>query len=631
MEYEIYIKNITKEHSCGCFVISSEDKMVLTEIVKINMDETPRRDDLNLLISAIDKLPKNCKIVTIVSDSKYLLFSFSSHDKITKQPRDKYKHKQHLDLVDKIRSKLYGYRVFSKFAKLEEPKDDIFEIVQLLLDKLITGEITESVSIKDEKKLFKLIEPKPKLKVVIGTNIDEKFVKASSEHTPPEKIDYINQMAPSNKPMNTEDVIITAEYERVFGLIELNENFIFVTGNAGTGKSVLIHQIQKKFYRKNVVVCAPTGLAALNIGGATLHSIFCLPAKLLDASYIQKMNIADIKSLVCAIDILIIDEISMVRCDLLDAINIIFQRACENKLLFGGKIVIGVGDLFQLPPVVSDEDTTILNQLGYKSEFFFSALCIRAINYEIVELGKIYRQKDEHFKMLLNKLRIGEDIDFVINKINERFNMPGGEDGVTLATTNKIVDSTNKLELDKIKSRKHEYNAVKTGVFLSENVARKPSPDVLELKVGAKVMFVQNNVAKGYVNGTLGIIMELEPNIITVQSEDGSIIYVTQAEWESLEYKFNKDTKSVDANVNGTYKQFPLILAWAITIHKSQGKTLSKVYLDLGWGAFAPGQLYVALSRMKTFDGLSLKKCVQHKDVIVSDVVVNYYNRKIKK
>lgn len=636
MEYFIHIKNITKnEKSYGCYIIASDAKMVYSKINIVDSDN-PRKDELKLLIDSIDSLPKACKKVTITSDSIYMIHSFKSHDKLTKQQRNPHTQTQNLDLIETIKSKMYKYTAFTNIRIINK-EDMVFDAVETLIKGSIENYITESFETKSQDELMKLLEnisdkltnkplvsvPKPPVK----SNTEEpKFVDIpiEDESKEPAKIDYGND----SKPSSVNEVVITPEYQKVFDLIEFGGSFIFVTGNAGTGKSVLIHQIQKKFYRKQIAVCAPTGLAALNIGGATIHSTFGLPARMLDEEYMKKMNIKDVVDVVRAINILIIDEISMVRCDLLDAIDIIFKRAMGNNELFGGKIVIGVGDLFQLPPVVTDDDDVILKTMGYKTGFFFSAKCIRAMNYDIIELKHIYRQKDETFKKLLNKLRIGEDIDFVVNKINERYNMPGGEGGVTLATTNAIVDTTNKVELDKIKSDSRIYTATQTGVFLDDKNARKPSPELLELKLGAKVMFVQNNPAKGYVNGTLGIITSMGHDSITVESEDGRSIDVTVATWESIEYKFNKQTNTLDVMVNGVYKQFPLILAWAITIHKSQGKTLSKIRLDLGRGAFAPGQLYVALSRIKTFEGLSVKNVVRHKDVIVSYDVVNYYTRK---
>ncbi len=405
-------------------------------------------------------------------------------------------------------------------------------------------------------------------------------------------------------------------------LINNKEPLIYLTGKAGTGKTTFLKHL-KETTKKNLIVVAPTGVAAINAGGVTINSFFQIPfgpflpedARLRTMA-VEREDDATIfstflygqerKNIINKMELLIIDEVSMVRADTVDVIDKIL-RAFRGKpdLPFGGVQVIFIGDAFQLPPIANKEEWPILKEF-YKSPFFFSSMVIVNNTPKYVELKKIYRQNDQTFIDLLNRVRINEtskaDIDLLNTKLNPNFSGNGG-DYITLATHNKIVSETNTTKLKELKTQIFAFEAKTDGVFPDKH---KPTDDTLLLKVGAQVMFVKNNAIKKYFNGKIGKVKTIKGKNIIVQCDNGEEFWVEQDTWENIKYVYNKKKKTVEKEVVGTFTQFPLRLAWAITVHKSQGLTFEKVIADLQ-RAFAPGQVYVALSRCTSLDGLILK------------------------
>ena len=418
---------------------------------------------------------------------------------------------------------------------------------------------------------------------------------------------------------------LNADFQYALDLLERSETSMFITGRAGTGKSTLL-QLFRNTTKKKTVVLAPTGIAALNVQGQTIHSFFGFPPKPLQRADIKKRRN---RSLYKKIDILIIDEISMVRADMMDNIDYFLRINRENPNPFGGVQLVFFGDLFQLPPVVSTDVERNLFQLYYDSPYFFSAKVFESdFVLEKMELRKVYRQEARHFIRLLDAVRSNQMDYDDLEDLNERHAPEHIEEGhyITLSTRNAIVDQINEKELRKIPSEEFTFIASVTGNF-KPNVF--PTESALKLKLGAQVMFVKNDPKKQFVNGTIGEVVQLDNHSIKVEvSENGKhkIIEVEKVEWEILKYKSESTTdQKIDTEVMGTFKQYPLRLAWAITIHKSQGKTFEKVIIDLGRGAFEHGQTYVALSRCRTLDGIILKQAIRPNDIMIDDRIVEYY------
>ena len=424
-------------------------------------------------------------------------------------------------------------------------------------------------------------------------------------------------------------VEISREYNYALDRMEHSNDPLFITGRAGTGKSTLLG-IFRDTTKKKCVFLAPTGVAALHIRGQTIHSFFMFPPKMLSQHDITKRKN---HRLYKKLDCIVIDEISMVRVDMIDSIDIFLQKNRENSLPFGGVQMVFFGDLFQLPPVISDPFERQHLQKHYESQYFFSALVMQRLSdkVEMIELHQVYRQSDPHFIKILDSIRTRtfdeEDLeDLNARVVNDTEILD--HDFITLATRNDIVNKINSGKLDEILSPGHIYNSKVQGIF---NVRTPPAPIELKLKVGAQVMFVRNDLEKKFVNGTLGIIHELKTDNIKVKIKDNgphldNIIDVDKSTWEIIRYKYNdKKPDEIESNVIGTFEQYPLKLAWAITIHKSQGKTFQNVLIDLASGSFDFGQTYVALSRCNTLEGIYLKKPIQPRDVMVDELVVDYY------
>lgn len=403
---------------------------------------------------------------------------------------------------------------------------------------------------------------------------------------------------------------------------------MFITGRAGTGKSTLL-QLFRNTTRKKVVVLAPTGIAALNVSGQTIHSFFGFPPRPLARHEIKKRRN---RRLYQNLEVLVIDEISMVRADLLDSIDYFMRINRGNPLPFGGVQVVFFGDLFQLPPVVASEAEAMLFQSHYDSPYFFSAqVFAEGLEMEMLELQRVYRQDNRRFLRLLEAIRLNH-VDYDdLEELNERY-LPDFEPEefyITLSARNARVDSINNRKLDEIPLPERIYMAEIAGEF---NPKLFPAEPALKLKLSAQVMLIKNDPERQFVNGTLGKVVELKDREVTVMIEerDGRTreVVVEPVEWEILKYKpGEKDPTQIETETIGTFKQFPLKLAWAVTIHKAQGKTFDKVIIDLGRGAFEHGQTYVALSRCRTLEGIVLRQPLQPRDVMTDERVVEFYQQ----
>ena len=424
-------------------------------------------------------------------------------------------------------------------------------------------------------------------------------------------------------------MVLSDEFKEVLELIENQHLNVFVTGRAGTGKSTLL-QTLKKVSKKRMVVLAPTGIAALNVRGQTIHSFFRFPPKMIAQQDIKKLKN---HKLYKKLELLVIDEISMVRADTLDNIDLFLRRNREINLPFGGVQLVVFGDLFQLPPVVANNiEREILTQ-RYKSPYFFSSRVLkRDLDLQMIELQKVYRQEERRFINLLDSIRLKElDYD-MFEDLNDRYipDFESDEFYITLCSLNKTVKEINEEKLLNLEGEEFEYSAKVSGDF---NPNQFPTDFNLKLKVGAQVMFIKNDPEKKYVNGTIAIIESLSYDSIKVRMEDENgkhqYLDIEQQEWEILKYELDdKDQSKFRSKIVGSFTQYPIKLAWAITIHKSQGKTFEKIIIDLGKGAFEYGQTYVALSRCKTLDGIVLKQPLRPNDIKIDDRVLAYYEYK---
>ncbi|MCY7358745.1 MAG: helix-turn-helix domain-containing protein [Rudanella sp.] len=390
-------------------------------------------------------------------------------------------------------------------------------------------------------------------------------------------------------------------------------NNIFLTGKAGTGKTTFLHTI-KQLAAKRLAVVAPTGVAAINAGGVTIHSMFQLPFGPLTPGSTtregRKFNRDKIR-LLRTLDLLVIDEISMVRADVLDGIDEVLRRYRNPSEPFGGVQLLMIGDMQQLPPVIRDEDWVLLRDY-YETGYFFGSRALRETPYVSIELTHIYRQSDQRFIDLLNAIREKTITSAQLADLNQRYVpdfRPADKEGyITLTTHNNSAQQINATKLAELKGREHSSEATTTGDFPA---SAYPTDAELTLKVGAQVMFIKNDISreKLFYNGKIGRVLRIdeEDGIIFVEGQaDGDTLMVSTAEWQNIRYTLDPDTKEITADVIGTFTQFPLRLAWAITIHKSQGLTFERAIIDAS-AAFAHGQVYVALSRCKTLEGLVLR------------------------
>jgi len=427
---------------------------------------------------------------------------------------------------------------------------------------------------------------------------------------------------PKNK---TDAITLTAEFEHALDLLENTHQNVFISGKAGTGKSTFLEHFRQKT-KKNVAVVAPTGVAALNVRGQTIHSFFGIKTGLIDVASLKPTRN---KKLLGNLDLVIIDEISMVRADLFDAVEKTLRANNDKTQPFGGVQICVIGDLFQLPPVLTNDEKAAYN-LVYTSPFFFASPNYQTANFELVKFDTIFRQTDAAFIQTLNKIRIGRKTPDILTYINQRHTTDYDfqQSPITLASTNAIADKLNETELQALKGKAYTFKGAMSGKFSVER-GRLPSPEKLELKIGAQVMFTRNdNPKKRWVNGTIGTVTFVDDeNIeVTIFRPNGSKrAYMLEPEkWVTYEYAFNEEKKKLEQKETGSYTQYPLMLAWAVTIHKSQGKTLENVIIDLGHGAFAPGQVYVALSRCKSYENLVLKQPIRARDIWCDPSILDF-------
>ncbi len=430
--------------------------------------------------------------------------------------------------------------------------------------------------------------------------------------------------------INFSELDFNEEFVAAFDALENTKQHLFVTGKAGTGKSTLLQYFHHKT-TKNMAVLAPTGVAALNVKGQTIHSFFQFKPDITPEAVGDIIVRKRKRKLYAALDAVVIDEISMVRADLFDCVDRflrLYGPDCHHP--FGGVQMIFFGDLFQLPPVVSKAETEIF-QSFYATPYFFSAKVFEEISLKMLELKKIYRQKDENFIHLLNALRHNQLQAHHFHAFNSRHLSDGHrvdtqEFCITLTTTNVTAQAANQKHLQNLPDREHVYQGAIAGEFDRRNL---PTAEVLSLKKGAQVMFLNNDTDKRWVNGTLGVIegiipKEQEEDIVFVKLEDGKTVDVKKYTWEIYQYYFDEVSLSLASKVIGYFTQYPLKLAWAVTIHKSQGQTFDRVVIDVGQGTFAHGQMYAALSRCRSLAGITLKRPLNRSHVLMDQRIVEF-------
>ena len=426
------------------------------------------------------------------------------------------------------------------------------------------------------------------------------------------------------------------ELELAVQFIEKTDRNLFITGKAGTGKTTFLHQIKKKSLKRMVIV-APTGVAAINAKGVTIHSFFqmpfgpILPNQIANTSNAQRKFSKTKIDIIKSLDLVIIDEISMVRADLLDGIDQVMRRYKNRNKVFGGAQILMIGDLQQLAPVVRPNEWSLL-QSHYNTIYFFSSKAYQEANVVSIELKHIYRQKNEDFIKILNEIRTDTLSDMSAKILNKNYNpsfSPTKEEGyITLTTHNNRANLINESELNKLKIKSSFFKAEISGKF-NENAY--PNAERLELKVGAQVMFIKNDSStdKRYYNGKIGIITAISKESVTVKCANEIDEIVTEKEtWSNINYSINEETKAIKEEMIGAFSQIPLRLAWAITIHKSQGLTFEKAIIDAE-ASFAHGQTYVALSRCTSLEGLVLKTPITS-SAIINDSTVSVFNESVE-
>ena len=426
------------------------------------------------------------------------------------------------------------------------------------------------------------------------------------------------------------------ELQHALQIIQFTRRSLFLTGKAGTGKSTFLRHIAATTKKKHIVL-APTGIAAINAGGSTLHSFFKLPFQPLlpnDTQFMPrhiretlKYN-SEKRNLMQELELIIIDEISMVRADIIDFIDKVLRIYCRNmREPFGGKQLLLVGDIYQLEPVVKDDERQLLTPF-YPSNYFFDAHIFRTFPLVSIELKKVYRQSDPLFITLLDHIRTSQVAAADINMLNRRVGAKLANDdsqlAITLSTRRDTVDFINEQQLRQLPGDPTIFNGIIRGEFPESSL---PTPIELEMKVGAQVLFIKNDKEKRWVNGTLGTIIgfgDEEDGIIYVRTEAGEDVDVEREIWSNMRYRFNETDQKIEEEEIGNYEQFPLRLAWAITVHKSQGMTFRQVNIDLTGGVFAGGQTYVALSRCTSLEGISLKEPIRRENIFVRSEVLNF-------
>lgn len=429
------------------------------------------------------------------------------------------------------------------------------------------------------------------------------------------------------------------EFKDCWNLLQYTRQSVFLTGKAGTGKSTFLKYITGHT-KKKYVVLAPTGIAAVNVGGQTLHSFFRLPFRPFVSDDVEfeprrlreRMKYSgEFIKLLKQVELIVIDEISMVRADIIDFIDRILREFCHNRREpFAGKQLLLVGDIFQLEPVVTGDVRDVLAR-EYPTPFFFSAKVFKEIELVAIELHKVYRQSDSTFIAMLDRFRDGNPLRDDIEILNRKVNPLVLDDmaanrhlTMTIATRKDTVDSINESRLAELKSKEFVYDGEVSGEFPESSY---PTDLHLKLKTGAQVVFIKNDIDRRWVNGTLGSIVETQPDKIRVKLDNGDIHLIERERWSNIRYRFDEKDKKVVEEELGSFMQYPLKLAWALTIHKSQGLTFDRVVVDLGTGAFSGGQTYVALSRCRSLEGLTLRTTINERDVWVNPNVLKFSRR----
>lgn len=429
-------------------------------------------------------------------------------------------------------------------------------------------------------------------------------------------------------------------FKRAFSLMEDTTKHVFVTGRAGTGKSTLLSYF-RDHTKKNIVVLAPTGVAAVNVRGQTIHSFFGFKPHVTLAKVRRMKEVEGEENIYQALDAIVIDEVSMVRADLLDCIDKFLRlNGRDDRLPFGGVQMIMIGDLYQLPPVVTRDEQEIFSR-HYATPYFFSAHVFSPQKkllhddndflLELVELETIYRQRDPAFIALLNSIRNNTVGEVELSTLNSRYSplheRQADDTAIYLMTTNAMANEMNTIELQKLPEELRSFTGERSGDF--EDTYLPTDPD-LAIKIGAQVMLLNNDPDARWINGTIGQVISFEPSyeahseLINVELTTGDIVAVAPHRWDIYRFHYDEKIKRIDAESVGSFTQYPLRLAWAVTIHKSQGKTFDRVIVDIGRGTFSPGQLYVALSRCTTFEGIILKRQIRKEHIWTDERVVAF-------
>lgn len=440
-------------------------------------------------------------------------------------------------------------------------------------------------------------------------------------------------MTKKTAPKKAKDIEINDSFQKALDIMEHGTKCVFVTGRAGTGKSTLLEYF-REHTKKKIVVLAPTGVAALNVRGQTIHSFFKFKPGVTPGTVKRRGETKDGKNIYEELHSIVIDEISMVRADLLDCVDRALRLERGRRAEpFGGVQMIFLGDLYQLPPVVGEEEEYMFRD-HYDSPYFFSAGALSDADFETVELEKIYRQKDEDFIKILNAIRDNSATEREISELNARCGRDllkkekkGGEFSVYLAPTNRKVAEINEIELKRLAGKDFSYNAKTDGDFERNHF---PTDEKLRLKVGAQVMMLNNDLQKRWVNGSIGKIIsrtkDFNGDVLNVELETGETVRVEPFTWQIFHF-YVDDGGQITPEPVGSFKQYPLKLAWAVTIHKAQGKTFEKVVLDFDRGTFAHGQAYVALSRCTSMKGITLARPVEKRHIIMDRRVTEFMQK----